>query len=500
MYTQPGPATHSPHALLVTASLPSLLNTTYVSNAMGRKHQPKGPKRIRTVQGSCWPCRSRRVMCDLQQPICQKCAKADVACNYNKRLLKWQDSLASRGYLAGKTIPLRDSASTQDSGISSLSASQQDAFDYFRQKVWPLLFVGGVKSSVPFTLALKSPPLLWAILALATTHKSSQSETSELQIESEQARLACISSLRVQLAKGTKDEEQSRAVVMTSIFLCMLDGYLNPQYDMAATTEHQLGAQAVINILGGPLEAISRAAPNELILLSEFASMDLSRALIIGERPYIIPDIWSKFDCGRSWWEDIGGLESLAVIFKELAQMAHYALDCAENPSSEVSVEKVQCFEFNLQAPLKEISLYSGVQEDTHDPAQHHRHMEAQSLFRAFRYCALIYLYRAICKLPTNHRLVQHRVQQSLESLSMLSEQAGYQTCALFPYCVAGAHSISDFHRETVMKNLDTIEVQLQFGNIKVLQRYLRALWKPGGQDGDWFQMFKEFSKGVYIL
>jgi len=235
--------------------------------------------------------------------------------------------------------------------------------------------------------------------------------------------------------------------------------------------------------------------------LSEFASMDLSRALILGERPYIVPELWSKFDSGRSWWENIGGIESPAAIFKELAKMAHYALDCAENPASEVSVEKVQGFEFNLQAPLEQVSLYSVIQENCiDDPAHNHRYMEAQSLFRAFRYCALIYLYRAICKFPTHHKLVQQRVQQCLESLSMLSEQAGYQTCALFPYCVAGAHSIADFHRETVMKNLDIIEVQLQFGNIKVLQSYLRTLWKPGGQSGDWFCMFKNFSKGVYIL
>ncbi|KFZ19783.1 hypothetical protein V502_03465 [Pseudogymnoascus sp. VKM F-4520 (FW-2644)] len=471
-----------------------------------RKQSLNGQKRIRTVPGSCWPCRSRRVMCDLQKPTCRKCAKADLVCNYSKRLLKWQDSLASRGYLAGKNIPVRDSTSGQDStprqelGISTLSASQQSAFDYFRQKVWPLLFVGGVESSVPFTLALKSPPLLLSILALATTHKAADAPTNKLKTESEQARLACISSLRIQLAKGIKEEEQSRAIVMTSIFLCMLDGYLNPQDGMAATIEHQLGAQAVINILGGPLEAILRAAPNELVLLSEFASMDLSRALILGERPYIVPELWSKFDSGRSWWEDIGGEESPAAIFKELAKMAHYALDHTENPASEVSVEKVQGFESNLQAPLKEVSLYSVMQDATEDLTQHHRYMEAQSLFRAFRYCALIYLYRAICKFPTHHKLVQQRVQQCLEALSMLSEQAGYQTCALFPYCVAGAHSVADFHRETVMKNLDIIEMQLQFGNIKVLQSYLRTLWKPGGQAGDWFHTFKDFSKGVYIL
>lgn len=480
--------------------------STTISNTTLGKQSPKAQKRIRTVPGSCWPCRSRRVMCDLQKPNCRKCAKADLPCNFSKRLLKWQDSLASRGHLAGKNIPVRDSTSRRDSapsqelGISTLSASQQSAFDYFRQKVWPLLFVGGVESSVPFTLALKSPPLLLAILALATTHKAIDSPTDELWIECEHARLACISSLRIELAKGTKEEEQSRAIVMTSIFLCMLDGYLNPQDGMAATIEHQLGAQAVINILGGPLEAISRAAPNELILLSEFASMDLSRALIIGERPYIAPELWSKFDTGRSWWEDIGGEESPAAIFKELAKMAHYALDLANNPESEVSVEKVQGFESNLQAPLKEVSLYSVMHDTTEDLAQHHRYMEAQSLFRAFRYCALIYLYRAICKLPTHHKLVQQRVQQCLESLSMLSEQAGYQTCALFPYCVAGAHSIADFHQETVTKNLDIIEIQLQFGNLKVLQSYLRTLWQPGRQAGDWFHMFKDFSKGVYIL
>ena len=57
------------------------------------------PKRRRTVEGSCWPCKQRRVKCDLQKPSCRRCINSQTEdCSYDKVLLRWKKRPA-------KTVP-----------------------------------------------------------------------------------------------------------------------------------------------------------------------------------------------------------------------------------------------------------------------------------------------------------------------------------------------------------------------------------------------------------
>lgn len=61
---------------------------------------------------ACHNCRRRRVRCDSSVPVCQKCAKAGQECLGYGKLFIWNQGVASRGKMMGKTF--------QDMGRSAM--------------------------------------------------------------------------------------------------------------------------------------------------------------------------------------------------------------------------------------------------------------------------------------------------------------------------------------------------------------------------------------------
>jgi len=444
-------------------------------------------KRVRIVDGSCWPCRQRRVLCDLEKPTCRKCVKAGRECNFDARRLKWQDGLASRGHLVGKTLPVMDAKLK----ATKLTIAQRTSMYYFEHDFWPLLCVGTNVPPAPYLVVVESPPLLQAICALSATHQANLAGT---EVQCGGARLSCIASLREHLAKGTTCMKASNAMMMTMIFLCIVDGYVAPQDEMAATTVHLQGARAIINTLGGARAVMNNAQSGELTLLSEFASMDLTRALLHGGMPFLPPTLWQRFEKERAWWGELGGPDSLAPIFGHFATMAICAYK-AKTKGLAIDIETIERLQQELQPPVPDDTLaFSSMS------VAQRRKAHGQSLCRAFRHCALLYLWRALCRLPIQHEYVQREVQACLKAIAVLLPEDKIQNCALFPLCVAGAHSIEPIHRNIVLKKLEDIEKDLRFGNVQCLRTSLRKLWLPGGQDKDWLECFEEFSQRLFIL
>jgi hypothetical protein len=54
----------------------------------------------------CRVCHRRRIKCDRSLPTCKKCAKKNIQCSGYGIALKWDQGVASRGKLAGRSIPL----------------------------------------------------------------------------------------------------------------------------------------------------------------------------------------------------------------------------------------------------------------------------------------------------------------------------------------------------------------------------------------------------------
>lgn len=113
------------------------------------------PKRVRTVEGSCWACKDRRVICDLQRPQCSRCTSEDQVCEYGKLRLRWCNGVAARGRFAGQNVP-----------VSSSNPSEIDAVDekklMQREKYRKSSVNGQVSPSMLSspTLSLSSSPLV----------------------------------------------------------------------------------------------------------------------------------------------------------------------------------------------------------------------------------------------------------------------------------------------------------------------------------------------------
>lgn len=73
----------------------------------------------RTNPNGCHNCRRKRFRCDGSIPSCRKCKSLGQECLGYGTIWRWTDSIASRGKLSGKKIPLQD--------LDHLSSSQTQA-------------------------------------------------------------------------------------------------------------------------------------------------------------------------------------------------------------------------------------------------------------------------------------------------------------------------------------------------------------------------------------
>lgn len=67
-------------------------------------HQPFVMTQSHQPSVSCHNCRQRRLKCDRSLPHCSKCIKRGQTCLGYGRLLRWEQGIASRGKMAGRTF------------------------------------------------------------------------------------------------------------------------------------------------------------------------------------------------------------------------------------------------------------------------------------------------------------------------------------------------------------------------------------------------------------
>ncbi|KAJ5592583.1 hypothetical protein N7537_009487 [Penicillium hordei] len=138
------------------------------------------------------------------------------------------------------------------------------------------------------------------------------------------------------------------------------------------------------------------------MLLSEYASTDLTKALLDDRSPCFPAEIWTQIEHGTVWWdqETYDGT-TLASVFRIMAEMSLYRQKTNGDPET-LLMEVVQDFERCLQPSfqilnfdhIKNPNTYT-VYESTLEPR-----MQADPFTRTFQHSALVYLYRAIWGLP----------------------------------------------------------------------------------------------------
>ncbi|KAH7413959.1 fungal-specific transcription factor domain-containing protein [Phaeosphaeria sp. MPI-PUGE-AT-0046c] len=452
-------------------------------------------KRRRTVEGSCWPCKQRRVKCDLQRPVCRRCVQSHQGdCNYDKFLLKWKQRPASSVPNTQLQLSLE-----QILDGSPLLVNERRAIDYFKVRLWPLFSTIHEPCPPPIALALRSQPVLHALYVFAEEHRALQEGVSSKQT-SERRRLHALTAIRDQLGDNKAEQTALPALLVAVLLLYFLEGYVNCTNDDASTRCHLTGALAIINALGGFLSVWSSSDRITRMLLSELASTDLTDALLQDRRPSFPATVWGFMEPGSAWWEDVPGSASLGSVLSIMSEMSCYHHELTAGCS--VDINKGQEFEYALQ-PTYGMLDYGGttcVEVGSRSEVTPHFSTASLCLIRSFQHAGLIYLYSAIHNIPKEHFLVQQHVNACLECIHSMGTRSKAQNCALFPLYVAGAHTITDTHRSSVLGILDNIHANIMFQSVISIGSALRQVWECTPCPSTWTDIFQNSAPCTLVI
>lgn len=443
--------------------------------------------------------------CDLLHPRCRRCIHSGAKCSFDKILVRWNSrptKAAPIAYQPTESSP-RPSLRRQFPTLPGLATVELRALDYFQEVLWPLLSTAAQPCPPPIALALQSEPVLLAMCELAEAHRGLLQENKPVVLQSiSDKRLNCLASVRKQLCQSASDNESLSQLLVAVMLLYFLDGFIDCPQQSASTVSHGAGVRAIIDHLGGLSALINKGQKDNLhMLLSEFASTDLTRALLDDREPCFPHEIWLDIETGPVWWEKQTYGVTLAVVFRALSQMAFYR-QSIENAQEELCLEKVWEFERCLQPSFQVLDL-----DDVNCPgkgtlpkSELERTNQAIAFTRAFQHTALIYLYSAICRLPPRHRLVQQHVNSCMSCLKSISGTSREYNCIIFPLCVVGAHAFTSELQRDILDQLDSIYVRVRFNCLLSIRATLEELWSSDRQGGGWKDMFSSMRRDVLVL
>lgn len=453
--------------------------------------------RVRTVEGSCWSCKKRRIKCDLTKPSCQRCSLVGASCDYNTRLIRWSTRPTVN-------VPaIYQIASRDEQLAASLAVYEKRALDYFHGRVWPLLTTASEPCAPPTLVALEHRVVLLATCVLADSHRLLQDGRNSRQ-GLNLKRLECLAAVRSEVDGCCNGSDGTLLTLLFAVLLLYLhDGFIECTEKSASTASHHAGVLAILDRLGGMHSALNCCPDSMHMLLSEFASADLTAAMLQERAPAFTPDTWDIIDQGAVWWgRDPLGRCSLASVFKEMSRMAYY-LAATTNMLEEFSMDRIRIFEAALRpvyAPLTAQDLDNTLVADEPLTENDIEAVNAFTLIRAFQHTALIYLYRAICGLPTLHALVQQHVQSCLDCIFEVKRPSKVLNCVIFPLCVAGAHAQSERHQKAVLNMINYIYDDMRFGSISSVSTALNAIWKSESQNMTWSELFADLTPHALVL
>lgn len=382
-----------------------------------------------------------------------------------------------------------------------LAVNERKALDYFQACLWPLLSTAHDPCPPPVALALRSQPVLQALCVFAEEHRALQGTGSSKQALNKR-RAHCLAAIRNHLGGGTPEKNALSALLVAVLLLYFLEGYVNCTRDDASTHCHFSGALAIINALGGFEATWSSSDRITRMLLSEFASTDLTDALLQDRPPSFPAIVWNCMEARSVWWQTVPGSTSLGSVLSILADMSFYRHRLKNG--ADLCPDQVQAFERALQPTNPALDPTTESESDSSgdaDEALLSPSLTASlSLILAFQHAGLIYLYSAIHDMPAKHVLVQQHVHACLEYIRGMDARSKAQNCALFPLYVAGAHSLEEGHRTFVSEILSKIHKSLRFESVSSIRTTLEKLWQPSRRPTTWVESFMDTATHTLVI
>lgn len=342
------------------------------------------------------------------------------------------------------------------------------------------------------------PALCQAVSAIANAHRLSRGHMTSPDAlrTSRQARFDAIKAFRQNLENTGPQDNEISTRFSVNVLLCILDGMIEPQNDDSAISYHFAGGKAILQSSEQTDQILTVKTGALSLLLSIFATIDLTHAVLAGHQPYFNQSAWRLFFGKEAWWTGLEEYESIFIeamtVLARLATLGSQVRDSGQvTPVSEL-----------LSSQLTLERLWRSLHQVPH--RKDSGAIANPTLIRAF--CstyimtANVYMYRALGSLDVRHELVQQSVQNGLRAGFECRGDSKLIHCLLFPLLVVGSHSIEQSQQLATRQALLFSADYLSFGSVKVMLDFLERKWSDDGDADDWWTFFEPLAKKTFLF
>jgi len=225
-----------------------------------------------------------------------------------------------------------------------------------------------------------------------------------------------------------------------------------------------------------------------LQMLSIFATMDLTHALLIGDDPYYEASFWFEFGDSEVWWGNVKRddpfIECLAIL-SQLGNLGYESRHFRDTTPIKVLL--------SIQTALE--TQAARQQEGDQTPES-----RAWNAFCAcYRFTASVYLYRALSVLDVDHPLVQRAVTDCMAVISGPDLTDNLHHCIFFPVLIIGSHCLVEDQRAEIRRSIARNTYYLSFEALRSFESFLEKRWaeldsSPELQGSNWWMFFQEIA------
>jgi hypothetical protein len=358
---------------------------------------------------------------------------------------------------------------------------------YFEKELLPRFNISNSATRLDLKLLSDDPILLQSVIAVANAHATYRSANEKsLSFSKIQDRNNALKLFRQHLM-GAHTAETNSSLFIANVLLCILDGIIEPLTESSAVSAHLIGGKAILKQWSGMRDVLQLKSELPVLMLSIFATMDLTHSMLIGNAPYFDAASWAEFGDCEAWWGKVQSDDDFLEIMAILSQLANLGHE-VRNFRSTAPIGVLLAIQTAIEKPKSKSSEKA--------PAT----SAAWNAFCAtYRFAASIYLFRALSSLEVEHPLVQKAVTSCMEVIGGKDLTHKLHHCILFPVLIVGTHCLDERQRVDIRKSIARTSSYLSFEALRSLESFLEKRWSELDRSTDllqsnWWTYYEEIA------
>ena len=363
---------------------------------------------------------------------------------------------------------------------------------YFVNAVLPRFQIPDEPIHVDYEAFLQDETLQQAIVAVSQAHYALHSKVDifDVTLLRKRAKQTAIEGFRRCLEQGVQTEPSAQRLFAINILLCILDGMIQPAEDLNASVCHLRGGFAILEQWANTPMRMLLQNGLQAHLLSIYTTMDLVHALLSGDKPFFESMIWKMFADAQTWFGRLATGDRFLEILVAFSEMAALGNIVRMNLPHDSRNLIARCLD-----PIESIFA------ETRTPPADERSSSPWTLFCSiYQICGFIYLQRALRLLPMDDDLVQRATRRGVELLIDYRLPKMMRHCVIFPMLVIGSHCKLAQDRKAVLDSLSNSNSYLSFGNMTLMDTFLKTTWAPDNEPLNWWETFASVSQKAFLF